>query len=67
MKRSSGRGLTDTELDAEEELFDDEEEDDGEMLEGLSMGRRPRVRLNGEQSEEDVPFAAGRRPGRTAS
>ena len=66
---SAGRllivGLADTELDAEEELFDDEEEDDGEMSEGLSMGRRPRVRLHGEQSEEDaVPFAAGRRPGR---
>lgn len=65
---SAGRlliiGLTDTDLDAEEEMYDDEEDDDdGEVLEP-SMGRRPRVRLSGDGEEDPAPFAAGRRPGR---
>ena len=65
---SAGRlliiGLTDTDLDAEEEMYDDEDDDDdGEVLEP-SMGRRPRVRLSGDSEEDPAPFAAGRRPGR---
>ena len=68
---SAGRllivGLADTELDAEEDMYDDDDDDDDEDDDddGEMLGRRPRVRLNGEQSEEDaVSFAAGRRRGR---